>query len=410
MRPLEFHVNRVRGDAVGRLEWKGSRFAPLPPPFRLRAVWEKAEDLVAAKPVPRKADIAEVFALAEAKPKPKTSRWVGYAARIAAGIFVVMATWYGAGAIRMERSLSVRGDGSPSIPSPPLDGPATSLSARSNAAGAPKSPSESPYQARSKGAIERVREAIAQRAAVQVTDNLREGMEGWGAAARSYPAGWSRHPDGYVQTGALALFSPTRDFTDYRLEFFGQIEKKSIGWTVRAKDEKNYHAMKFSVIEAGLRPIIAMVHYNVVDGKAGRRMQIPLNVMVHNRTPIQVAVSVMGNRFVTSIDGEEVDSYLDDTLPAGGVGFFSDAGEKARLYWVKVAKNDDWLGHICALLSGGSTATAELRPCNRPGAPAPGYPGGNAADLAGVWIALPYIGASRRMRLSKSLRYQTWNS
>ena len=70
--------------------------------------------------------------------------------------------------------------------------------------------------------------------------------------------------DGYMNTGALALFRPTVKFTDYRMEFFGQIETKSIGWTVRAKDAKNYHAMKLTVVEAGIRPFVALVHYNVV--------------------------------------------------------------------------------------------------------------------------------------------------
>jgi hypothetical protein len=81
-----------------------------------------------------------------------------------------------------------------------------------------------------KGPLDAVRETIAGRAAVQYTDNLRDGMEAWGAGAKSYPAGWSRNADGYVHTGALALFNPTRTFTDYRLEFFGQIEDQGMGW------------------------------------------------------------------------------------------------------------------------------------------------------------------------------------
>ena len=79
-----------------------------------------------------------------------------------------------------------------------------------------------------------------------------------------------------ARPGALALFRPTLKFNDYRMEFFGQIESKSIGWTVRATDAKNYHAMKLTVIEAGLRPFVALVQYNVVNGKSGHRTQTPL--------------------------------------------------------------------------------------------------------------------------------------
>ena len=403
MLPLEFHASRVRGEAVCRLDCKSARFAPIPPRFRLRPVWDRTEDMVAAKPAPKKPDIAEVFTLPEAK--PRQSRWAGYAVKIAAGIAVVFSTWYGASFVKVQRSISMHAELPAAVPGAPSAGRAAVSEARTAVASATRP------QPESKGVVTRVRETIARRAAVQLNDSLREGMEAWGAPVASYPAGWSRHPDGYVNTGALALFNPTRSFSDYRLEFFGQIESKSLGWTVRAKDEKNYHAMKFTVIEAGLRPVIAMIHYNVVDGKPGRRSQTPLNVMVHNRTPIQVAVDVKGNRFVTSIDGEEVDSYSDDAPASGGIGFFSEAGEKARLYWVRVAKNDDWLGHICAFLSGGATSsTAEVWPSERPGTSAPWNPEGGRASLAGAWIAFPYIGASRRARFTQSSRIQKWNT
>ena len=105
------------------------------------------------------------------------------------------------------------------------------------------------------------------------------------------------------------------------MEFFGQIENKSMGWAVRAHDTQNYYAMKLTVIEPGLRPVIAMVHYPVVGGKKGRPVEIPLNVMVHNNTPMQVEVDVHGNKLLTSVDGQLVDTWIDDTLVAGGVGF-----------------------------------------------------------------------------------------
>ena len=114
---------------------------------------------------------------------------------------------------------------------------------------------------------------------------------------------------------------------------------------------KNYYAMKFKVVEPGLRPIIAMVHYTVLGGKQGRRVEIPLSVMVHNNEPYHVAVEVKGNRMVTSIEGQEIDSFTDNTLTSGGVGFFADAGEKARLYWMRVTANNDFVGRVCAYVA-----------------------------------------------------------
>jgi hypothetical protein len=135
-----------------------------------------------------------------------------------------------------------------------------------------------------------------------------------------------------------------------------------MGWAVRASDTQNYYGMKFKVMEPGLRTVLAVVHYPVVGGRQGERVETPLSVMIHKLTPYHVAVDVKGNRVTTSIEGEEVDTWIDDRLKVGGVGFFSDAGESAHLYWMKISKNQDWLGRVCSYLSGnaGSTVTGDL--------------------------------------------------
>jgi hypothetical protein len=183
---------------------------------------------------------------------------------------------------------------------------------------------------------------------------------------------------------------------------------------VHAADARNYHAMKLTVVEAGIRPFVALVHYNVVNGKSGRQTRTPLNVMVHNNRPMQLAVDVQGNRLTTWIDGEEVDSFLDNTLLAGGVGFFSEAGERARLYWVRVSTNDDWLGHVCAMFAeaAGVGSLAEVRRPEFPGgAPAPGLPGDrDGRTLAAVWAAMPYLRGRRKTRFFETWRSQPWNT
>jgi hypothetical protein len=238
------------------------------------------------------------------------------------------------------------------------------------------------------GPVGKVRRAIASRAATEITDTFRAGMAAWGAEQKSWAPGWQNHAQGYVSTGAMALFQPSLKYTDYRMEFYGQIEEKSLGWVVRAQDKKNYYAMKFTVIEPGLRPIIAMEHYSVVNGKPGHRVRTPLSVMVHNNRPIQVAVDVRGNHFTASIDGERIESWSDEAAAAGGVGFFSDPGEKARLYWMKLSRNQDWVGRFCAYMSGGSKQTAEMRapeyPYHRPEPELPRLPA-LALAAAGPW-------------------------
>jgi hypothetical protein len=403
--PVEFHTHSLRSGPVARPEWEQGRPSLVPPKFRMGLVPEKLEDPNAQqKPVRKEPEVVKILNMPAAKRPPTVLMVFG---RVAAGFLLVASLWYGLTNVRGNRQLALRevSDGAPAI-------------SAANSAAPGKAPNGgAPVRPAAKGTGAWVRKVIADRAALQVSENFR-GMEGWDSDGQNKPAGWSRHPDGYMQTGALALFRPTLKFDDYRMEFFGQIESKSIGWTVRATDAKNYHAMKLTVIEAGLRPFVALVQYNVVNGKSGHRTQTPLNVMVHNNRPLQFAVDVRGNRFVTSINGEEVDSFIDNTRASGGVGFFSEAGERARLYWMKVSRNDDWLGRMCAFLSGNSveesTETAWLERTlpgdNRPTPmPARNAPENWEAVLAADAGEQSFAGAPRG-RAANNGRVRLWSS
>jgi hypothetical protein len=349
--PPDFHCENVRGVAVDWLEWQAPRIAPLPPRFGLRPALDRLEDPAPVSPKAaktRQRDGATMHRAVEA---------------IAAGLFVAVGLWFGAGAVKTLRKTAMVGQ---------------EISAAVGGARAGANPA--PATAVPKRPLSWVRSAISKRATAELSDAFQAGMQSWNAAPQTWAPGWSRNPDGYVRTGQLALYRPSAAYSDYRLEFFGQIESKSMDWVVRARDLQNYYAMKFTVVEPGLRPIIAMVHYPVVGGKKGHKVEVPLSVMVHNDTPFHVAVEVKGNRVITSIEGQEVDRWTDDTLASGGVGFFSEPGERARLYWMKLVANDDWLGRICAYLSGGSEegsdTTAQWRRMESPaGMPQP-RPGG----------------------------------
>jgi hypothetical protein len=343
--PMEYYCQRVPMTAQWVMDWQSRKVPAVLPRLAMRTAFDRLEDL-ALVPMERdreKPSFTEIFSIANAARRAQHSRLRAPARAVAAALLMAVGLWVGASSAKIGRQLlSANSDwSSPGTPS--------SFS-RVRSGFAP------PSSGASEGPIAKVRRAIQSRAAAELSETFR-GMEAWGAAATSLPAGWVRNSDGYIRTGQLALYHPSMNFTDYHLEFFGQIEKKSIGWAVRASDQNNYYGMKFTVIEPGLRPILAVVHYPVVDGKRGERVETPLSVMIHNRTPYHVAVDVKGNRITTSIEGEEVDSWTDDTLKAGGVGFFSDAGESARLYWMKITKNQDWLGRVCVYLSGSASNT-----------------------------------------------------
>ena len=79
------------------------------------------------------------------------------------------------------------------------------------------------------GPIRTVRQAIASRAATEITDTFKSGMVAWGAQTQAWAPGWKRHPQGYVSVGEMALFQPSLKYTDYRMEFYGADRRQEHG-------------------------------------------------------------------------------------------------------------------------------------------------------------------------------------
>jgi hypothetical protein len=198
-----------------------------------------------------------------------------------------------------------------------------------------------------------VASTLQQRAAYESEDNFHAGLAGWNGAA-NFAKTWSFDKEGFMRPGKLALYKPSKDMTDYRLEFLAQVERKSVAWAFRATDEQNYYAMKLKVAQQNSPRVMAsLVRYVVVDGAKGVEVERPLQMMLHNNRPYRVQVDVKGNQFSTSVEGQLVDTWSDDKLRAGAVGFFAESGDKARLYWMRISKNTDFLGRLCAILAPG---------------------------------------------------------
>jgi hypothetical protein len=388
--PLEFYSHRIASSPVKRIEVIETRIAVTPPPFAIAPALGRLEDLLNKKA--RVLPFAEIFAK-----KPGAGRAkISLMGKIAATIMVGLSLWTGSRVANLsQHTEALRAEVAASERTVTV---AESHDLNGNFGNGP---------------LGKMRRAIADRAATEITDSFKGGMTAWGAQPKTLAAGWKRHPEGYVSIGDMALFQPSIQYTDYRMEFYGQIEEKSMNWVVRAADKKNYYAMKFKVIEAGLRPIIAMVHYGVVNGKAGHTVETPLSVMVHNNQPYHVAVDVRGNHFTASIEGETVESWTDDSAARGGVGFFADAGEKARLYWMRLSRNQDWLGRVCAYMSGDGRSrqqTAELwGPEIPPEKPEPARPRG--ADLAvAAGVGIDNWNSPGRAKTGKQRRSEAWIS
>jgi len=395
---MDLYGAHVASGPAERLEWASSQPTLALPGLSLRLAADRKEEATEDRlPFPASFKVLRM----------KVSANMGIAAKIAACLLVATSLWFGSWALHDMRSNAASASRAlQAVQEKSAGSGVTTLAAAEAAASA--------EQSRATGPLASIRRAIAHRAALEVSDRFEGGMQAWGAAPQALAKGWTRDTAGYVRPGEMALFHPSLTYSDYKLEFFGQIENKSMDWMVRARDSQNYYAMKFAVVEPGLRPIIAMVHYPVLGGKQGHRIEVPLNVMVHQNTPYHVAVEVRGNHISTSIEGQEVDSWSDDALASGGVGFFSEAGERARLYWMKVSKNQDLLGRICSYLAGPSSGsdTAEMWGPEPPAGPRPTAP--LPREEAALAVAAlngggPFRARTGRGRSSNTEREKSWS-
>jgi hypothetical protein len=194
-----------------------------------------------------------------------------------------------------------------------------------------------------------LREDIRSRAAVDLVDDFRAGMGAWDGV-ENWAETWSYDNAGFVQTGNLALYRPSMTLNDYRFEFLGQIANRGMGWVFRAVDTRNYYAMKVVFTNSGPTPKAAIVRYAVIDGKPGPKTQLPLPMEARTDMMSRIRVDVVGSNFTAQFQDQVVDVWSDNRLAAGGVGFFSDKGEQAKIRWIEVTHQSDFLGKLCAYL------------------------------------------------------------
>lgn len=211
-------------------------------------------------------------------------------------------------------------------------------------------PSARPSYAPRPGLFERVHTFLRNRSEVRIEDDFRAGISGW-EGGPGWAGGWGYGGAGFVEPRKLALLRASLPLEDYRFEFVGQIAEKSLNWVFRATDINDYYAMKITIAKPGPLPLASIVRYTVVDGVARDRVELPLPLSIRNDTLYRIETAVNQDRFVTSINGQVIDTFSDRHHPSGGVGLFSGPGESSRILSVRVLQRDDLLGELCAFLA-----------------------------------------------------------
>jgi hypothetical protein len=98
-------------------------------------------------------------------------------------------------------------------------------------------------------------------------------------------------------------------------------------------------------------PQTEIVRYPVIDGHEGKHVVKPLPLTIRPDSMFRGRILANGDEFTLIIQDEVVDLWSDARLRRGGVGFFCQRGDDARLRWVEITHHDDTLGRLCALIA-----------------------------------------------------------
>ena len=195
-----------------------------------------------------------------------------------------------------------------------------------------------------------LRKTIADRAAVGLDENFRQGLDNWMSHSGS-TAEWSFDQAGFVQPGRVALYQPSLGLTDYEFQFLGAIDKGALSWVTRAVDFQNYYVVKLVVVKPGPVPEMGITRYAVVDGKPMDRIDTAVTFSARTDSLYRVSHVMDGDHHSLVIQGQMIDSWNEPRLKRGGVGFFTNQGEKSRIGWVQITHQYDMLGRLFAYLA-----------------------------------------------------------
>jgi len=192
--------------------------------------------------------------------------------------------------------------------------------------------------------------AIQARAMVDLREDFQAGLGAW-TGTKGWESTWSMNSPGAVQPGRMALFQPLTPVTDYLLEIQGQIQSKALGFVFRAADMNNYYAAKIVIRKPGPLPSIYLLRYAVIEGRAGQKTETLLPTYLRTDTLYDMLVTVRGENFTITVNGQLVETWSDSSLKSGGVGLFAEKGEISQIRSVHLTENDDFLGRVCSQVS-----------------------------------------------------------
>jgi hypothetical protein len=177
-----------------------------------------------------------------------------------------------------------------------------------------------------------VSQPAAPAAVVHIEEHFGSGWDNWMGGTKD----WKVDVAG-VRTGPLALFVPTLELIDYRLDFLARIDTRSVTWVVRAAGLDEYLRCTLTAVPGGE---VEFSRCAVVAGAAQAPITAVNRLPGKPRSAMTVSTRVEGDSFTVSVDGKTIETWDDDRFPMGGVGFQGAPEDRARLYWVRLSSTE----------------------------------------------------------------------
>jgi hypothetical protein len=156
--------------------------------------------------------------------------------------------------------------------------------------------------------------------------------------APSYQLGKQINSNGWIEDWApaastrhITLLRGSQPYSDYRIEFQAQIQRKAIGWMYRGLNPRNYYVVKLEKLKSGIEPEVALVRYAVIDGESEKRVEKVLPMKVRVDTTYKIRFDAVGSEFAVWVQDKKIDEWRDSRLGSGGVGLYSEGDEAAAV-------------------------------------------------------------------------------
>jgi hypothetical protein len=159
------------------------------------------------------------------------------------------------------------------------------------------------------------------------------GMEMGGAG---WITEWASDSAGSARGRQISLYRPSVSMSDYRLEFLGRIEHRSLGWVFRAADSKNYYVAKLEAAQPAAR-VLTITHFAVIRGFEGLHIQRTLRLDPGAAGMLKVRLEARGPRFTIYVQNQVVEDWEDDRLKSGGLGFLNEREERGQVQSMEIA-------------------------------------------------------------------------